>query len=117
MASVIHFRFRSDKEFGTIKFDGSSLSMGDLKLEIVRQKKLNNISDTDLIISDAQTGEGKKSRKDIVLQSSSNVFYRIQVRKYCHSQKYECYYTTCAYTTSRRFSGFRTKQNGDHAQC
>ena len=42
-----------------MKFDGSSLTMSNLKLEIVRQKKLGSVSDTDLIISDAQTGEGK----------------------------------------------------------
>jgi hypothetical protein len=59
MSSIIHFRFRSDKDFGTVKFDGSSLTMSDLKLEIVRQKKLGGVSDTELIISDAQTGEGK----------------------------------------------------------
>lgn len=55
----VHYKFKSAKDFSTINFDGSYISVGDLKRAIVEQKKLGkSIENFDLQITNAQTNEG-----------------------------------------------------------
>ncbi|ELR24543.1 DWNN domain containing protein [Acanthamoeba castellanii str. Neff] len=52
----VHYKFKSAKDFSTINFDGSYISVGDLKRAIVEQKKLGkSIENFDLQITNAQT--------------------------------------------------------------
>jgi E3 ubiquitin-protein ligase RBBP6 len=58
----VHYKFKSAKDFSTINFDGSYISVGDLKQAIVEQKKLaKSIENFDLQITNAQTSEGAPS--------------------------------------------------------
>ena len=55
----IHFKFKSARDYDTITFTGTSMRLIDLKKSIVERKRLNKGLDFELIITNAQTGEGK----------------------------------------------------------
>jgi E3 ubiquitin-protein ligase RBBP6 len=55
----IHYKFKSAIDYDTITFDGLHISVSDLKKAIVHQKKLGKATDFDLMITNAQTNEGK----------------------------------------------------------
>ncbi|KAF0688227.1 Aste57867_20097 [Aphanomyces stellatus] len=52
----VHFKFKSEKEFGTVTFHGTSIRVIDLKKAIVEQKKLTKGIDMELTVTDYQTG-------------------------------------------------------------
>jgi E3 ubiquitin-protein ligase RBBP6 len=56
---AVHFKFKSFKDYDTISFDGSFISVGELKRSIIAKKKLGKSNDFDLIITNAQTNEGR----------------------------------------------------------
>ena len=55
----IHYKFKSAIDYDTITFDGLHISVSDLKKSIVQQKRLGKATDFDLMITNAQTSEGK----------------------------------------------------------
>jgi hypothetical protein len=57
MASAVHFKFKSSKDFETLTFENDFISIADLKVAIVERKRLNCGEGFDLDIKDAQTGE------------------------------------------------------------
>ncbi len=57
--SAVYYKFKSAKDFDTALFDGTGISVFDLKREIMTAKKLGKGTDFDLEISHAQTGEGE----------------------------------------------------------
>jgi hypothetical protein len=63
MASVIHYKFKAVKGGGwdQLQFDGSSMTLAQLRSAIVEAKKLNKQSsgDFELVLQNAQTLEGK----------------------------------------------------------
>ncbi|ETV80069.1 hypothetical protein H257_06470 [Aphanomyces astaci] len=50
----VHFKFKSEKEFGTVNFPGTTIRVIDLKKGIIEQKKLNKGQDMELVITDFQ---------------------------------------------------------------
>jgi hypothetical protein len=58
MASVIHFKFKNDKDFQTVTFDGLFIALPELKRQICQQKYGKAGTLEDLSISNAQTNEG-----------------------------------------------------------
>lgn len=54
----VHFKFKSSRDYDTVLFEGSCISLGELKRSIIAKKKLGKSNDFDLIITNAQTGEG-----------------------------------------------------------
>lgn len=63
---AVHFKFKSAKSYDTVTFPGTVIKVYDLKKAIVEKKQLNKGLDFDLVITDAQTGQGKflKSRTE-----------------------------------------------------
>ena len=57
--SSIHYKFRALKDYDTYTFEGAGVPVWELKQEIIAAKKLNRANDFDLIISNAQTNQGK----------------------------------------------------------
>lgn len=57
--SVIRYRFFSSKDYDTLSFDGPSLHVWEVKDEIIMAKKLQKFVDFDLILTNAQTNEGR----------------------------------------------------------
>lgn len=57
--SCIHYKFRNHSTYDTVTFDGSSITVGELKQAILGQKKMGRAPDFTLQIINAQTQEGK----------------------------------------------------------
>jgi hypothetical protein len=57
--SSIHYKFRALKDYDTYTFEGAGVPVWELKQEIIAAKKLNRANDFDLLISNAQTNQGK----------------------------------------------------------
>jgi E3 ubiquitin-protein ligase RBBP6 len=59
LTSVIHYKFKNAaKKWDTITFDGPVIAVSELKKIITTTKKLGKSDDFDLLITNAQTGEG-----------------------------------------------------------
>ncbi|KAL6121278.1 hypothetical protein NUSPORA_01832 [Nucleospora cyclopteri] len=56
MASTVNYKFRSYKNFSKINFEGQSLSLWELKYEIISVRRMNS-KDFDLLFYDADTEE------------------------------------------------------------
>ena len=62
----VHYKFKSAIGYETITFGGRHISVADLKKAIVQQKKLGKATDFDLLITNAQTNEGKRTKLFLV---------------------------------------------------
>ncbi len=58
MASCVHFKFKSSKDFETITFPGSFIKLIDLKRAVVEAKSLHKGMDFDLSVVDDLLKEG-----------------------------------------------------------
>lgn len=58
MASSVFFRFKSQKEPTRVPFDGTGISVFELKREIILLNRLGDGTDFELVISAEDTGEG-----------------------------------------------------------
>lgn len=59
MTSVVYYKFKSQKEPSRVTFDGTGISVFDLKREILLANKLTTTADTfDLHILNPDTKEG-----------------------------------------------------------
>ena len=59
---AVQFKFRSSVKFDSVDLEGrTSISVRDLKAKIIRHNKLNICQDSDLVFSDAVTGQGQRS--------------------------------------------------------
>ena len=56
--SLVYYKFKSAKDYDSITFDGTSLSVFELKREIMLAKRLGKGTDFDLEIVCSQSGEG-----------------------------------------------------------
>jgi hypothetical protein len=56
--SIIHYKFQSNRNYASITFDGPAITLRDLKEQISEAKSFPKSSDMELVISNAQTGEG-----------------------------------------------------------
>lgn len=58
MTSSVHFKFKSQKEPSRVSFDGTGISVFELKREIININRLGDGSDFDLAIYNEDNGEG-----------------------------------------------------------
>ncbi len=79
--SVVYYKFRSAKDFDTATFDGTGISVFDLKREIMLAKKLGKGADFDLEIAHAQTAEGESQRNKPKIVAAVS-FKKVPVKKY-----------------------------------
>ena len=59
MSSSVYFRFKSQKEPSRVVFDGTGISVFELKREIIALNHLGDGTDFELLISSEETNEGK----------------------------------------------------------
>ena len=59
MSSSVFFRFKSQKEPSRVAFDGTGISVFELKKEIITMSRLGDGTDFELVISSEDTNEGK----------------------------------------------------------
>lgn len=58
MSSVVHYKFKSQREASRVVFDGTAISVWDLKREIIIRNKMGKGIDFDIGLYNAQTEEG-----------------------------------------------------------
>ena len=75
----VYYKFRSTKDFDTVRFDGLHISVGQLKKDIIQQKRIGKDADYELQIIDAQTKEVYESDEALVRQNSSVLVSRIPI--------------------------------------
>lgn len=61
MASSVFFRFKSQKEPSRVIFDGTGISVFELKREIITTSRLGDGTDFELVIASEESGEGRSS--------------------------------------------------------
>ncbi|KAI0322094.1 DWNN domain-containing protein, partial [Amylostereum chailletii] len=76
MASSVFYKFKSQRDESRITFDGTGLSVFDLKREIILAHNLAKANDFDLAVLDS-TGEELKDDSHIIPRSSSVIVKRI----------------------------------------
>ena len=58
MASSVFYKFKSQKTESRVTFDGTGISVFDLKKEIILANSLGKANDFDLVLFDGSSGEG-----------------------------------------------------------
>jgi protein MPE1 len=58
MSSSVFFKFKSQREPSRVTFDGTGISVFELKREIIVQNRLGDGTDFDLVIANQDTNEG-----------------------------------------------------------
>jgi protein MPE1 len=61
MASSVFYKFKSQRDESRITFDGTGISIFDLKKEIILANGLARANDFDLLVLDPSTNEGAQS--------------------------------------------------------
>lgn len=69
MSSSVHFKFKSQKEPSRVTFDGTGISVFELKREIINQNRLGDGTDFELSIYNEDTGEGLWLLLDLLIHS------------------------------------------------
>ena len=58
MASSVFYKFKSQRDESRVNFDGTGISVFDLKKEIILANNLGKANDFDLVILDPSNNEG-----------------------------------------------------------
>ncbi|KAF7587577.1 hypothetical protein BBP40_007042 [Aspergillus hancockii] len=77
MSSSVHFKFKSQKEPSRVTFDGTGISVFELKREIINQSRLGDGTDFELSIYNEDTGEEYDDDTTIIPRSTSVVARRL----------------------------------------
>jgi protein MPE1 len=59
MASSVFYKFKSQREESKVSFDGTGISVFEIKKEIILANNLGKSSDFDLLVFDGSSGEGQ----------------------------------------------------------
>ncbi|KAI9208706.1 DWNN domain-containing protein [Polychytrium aggregatum] len=78
--SIVYYKFKAAKSFDTVIFDGTTISVFDLKKEIMQQKKLGKGTDFDLSIHNAETSEEYYDDNYMVPRNTSVLVSRMPAR-------------------------------------
>lgn len=87
----VHYKFKSSLDFDTVTFDGLHISVGDLKKNILQQKKIGKGAEFDLQITNAQTKEVYTADDFLIPKNTSVIVARVPVttsgRKNCSRER------------------------------
>lgn len=70
MASSVFYKFRSQRDESRVTFDGTGISVFDLKKEIILANNLGKANDFDLFVYDTSSNEGTtalRTRSTLIL--------------------------------------------------
>jgi len=59
MTSFVYFKFKSQREESRVAFNGTGISVADLKKEIMIAKGLDKALDVDIVLLDPKSEEGR----------------------------------------------------------
>ncbi|OJJ43319.1 hypothetical protein ASPZODRAFT_74813 [Penicilliopsis zonata CBS 506.65] len=77
MSSSVHFKFKSQKEPSRVTFDGTGISVFELKREIINQSRLGDGTDVELSIYNEDTKEEYDDDTAIIPRSTSVIARRL----------------------------------------
>ncbi|RDW74742.1 cleavage polyadenylation factor subunit MPE1 [Aspergillus mulundensis] len=77
MSSSVHFKFKSQKEPSRVTFDGTGISVFELKREIINQSRLGDGTDFELSIYNENTGEEYDDDTSVIPRSTSVIARRL----------------------------------------
>lgn len=77
MASSVFYKFKSQRDESRVNFDGTGISVFDLKKEIILANNLGKANDFDLVILDPSSNEEYKDDSHVIPRSSSVVVKRV----------------------------------------
>ncbi|KAI0057472.1 DWNN-domain-containing protein [Artomyces pyxidatus] len=77
MASSVFYKFKSQRDESRVTFDGTGISVFDLKKEIILANNLGKANDFDLAVLDSSSGEEFKDDSRIIPRSSSVIVKRV----------------------------------------
>ncbi|PWN25262.1 DWNN-domain-containing protein, partial [Jaminaea rosea] len=77
MSSVVHYKFKSQRDASRVVFDGTALSVYDLKREIMVQNKMGKGVDFDIALYNAQTEEEYRDDNHLIPRSSTVLVRRL----------------------------------------
>ncbi|CBF79367.1 hypothetical protein AN7431.2 [Aspergillus nidulans FGSC A4] len=77
MSSSVHFKFKSQKEPSRVTFDGTGISVFELKREIINQSRLGDGTDFELSIYNEDTGEEYDDDTSVIPRSTSVIARRL----------------------------------------
>ncbi|PYH47715.1 cleavage polyadenylation factor subunit MPE1 [Aspergillus saccharolyticus JOP 1030-1] len=77
MSSSVHFKFKSQKEPSRVTFDGTGISVFELKREIINQSRLGDGTDFELSVYNEDTGEEYDDDTNIIPRSTSVIARRL----------------------------------------
>ncbi|KAL8828239.1 MAG: hypothetical protein Q9191_002709 [Dirinaria sp. TL-2023a] len=81
MSSSVFFRFKSQKEPSRVTFDGTGISVFELKREIITANRLGDGTDFELVISAEDTNEDYNDDTTIIPRSSTVIAKRLPASK------------------------------------
>lgn len=79
MSSQLYYKFKSEKNYSLYKFDGPSIPVWKFKNDVMSLRKIK-ASDSDLVISSAQSGEIFSQDAFLIPRNASLVLNRIPAR-------------------------------------
>lgn len=85
MASSVFYKFKSQKDESRVTFDGTAISVFDLKKEIILANNLGKANDFDLYVYDASTNQGTFPPAHCCPNLDGHHSFRIQGRLPTHS--------------------------------
>jgi protein MPE1 len=59
MTSFVYYKFKSQRDESRIAFNGTGISVADLKREIMTAKGLDRAPDVDIVLLDPKSDEGE----------------------------------------------------------
>jgi len=77
MSSSVFYKFKSQRDESRVTFDGTAISVFDLKREIILANNLGKANDFDLYVYDASTNQEYKDDSQVIPRSSSVVVKRM----------------------------------------
>ncbi|KAK7687897.1 hypothetical protein QCA50_009116 [Cerrena zonata] len=80
MASSVFYKFKSQRDESRVTFDGTGISLFDLKKEIIIANNLGKANDFDLAIFDRSSNEEYRDDSIVVPRASSVIVKRVFVR-------------------------------------
>jgi len=84
MSGHVYYRFKSQKDFQRIIFEGIGISVWDLKREIILESKMGKGTDFDFAIYNADTDEEYANDHTIIPRSSSVIARRLPPKRPGH---------------------------------
>ena len=80
--SFVHYKFRSQIHRSRINFDGTGISVFDLKREIINHSKLGTGTEFDLVVYDEASGEGKFHQKYFFKKKNVYIYIYININMF-----------------------------------